>query len=69
MSQNKLLLAALKREPWSSRDIYIHLGIGRAASRINELRRKFNIETKMIAVKNRYGDTCRVAEYHYVGKL
>lgn len=69
MSQNKLLLAALKREPWTTGELFIHLGIGRPASRVNELREHHDIYTEMITIKNRHGDNIRVGKYHYRGKL
>ncbi len=40
------------------------LGVLRLASRIDELRQEgYDIETKMIAVLNRYGERCRIASY------
>lgn len=40
------------------------LGILRLASRVSDLRRKgYQINSKMIKVKNRFGEVCRVAEY------
>ena len=68
-NQNTELLRALKTYPLTTGEIYLLLGIGRPASRINELRRKHDIETKMVAVKNRYGDISRVAKYIYHGEL
>ena len=40
------------------------LGIMRLASRISDLRKKgYHIESKMVKVENRYGETCRVKRY------
>lgn len=41
------------------------LGIARLASRVSELNLKdgFNIQSKMVEVKNRWGETATVAEY------
>ena len=40
------------------------LGIMRLASRISDLRRKgYDIESKLVKVENRYGETCRVKRY------
>ena len=40
------------------------LGVMRLASRISDLRKKgWDIESKMVAVKNRFGETCRVKRY------
>lgn len=40
------------------------LGVMRLASRINDLRREgHNITSRMIDVPNRWGETCKVAEY------
>lgn len=40
------------------------LGILRLASRVSDLRRRgYQINSKIIKVKNRFGETCRVAEY------
>lgn len=44
-------------------------GCMRLASRISELRDEFyNIETRMIKVKNRYGETVSVAKYVLKGE-
>lgn len=40
------------------------LGILRLASRVSDLRRRgYQITSKIIKVKNRFGETCRIAEY------
>ena len=44
------------------------LGVMRLASRISELRRNgYVISSKMVKVKNRYGETCRVKRYFLEG--
>lgn len=45
-------------------DALNELGVMRLASRISELRRNgYEIASKMVKVKNRYGETCRVKRY------
>lgn len=40
------------------------LGCMRLASRISDLRRQgYNIESKFVPVKNRYGETCHIKRY------
>lgn len=44
------------------------LGVMRLASRISDLRKQGeNIDSKMIKVKNRYGETCSVKSYFMAG--
>ena len=44
------------------------IGVMRLASRVSELRRNgYGITSKMVKVKNRYGETCRVKRYSFVG--
>ena len=44
------------------------IGVGRLASRVFDMRTKgVNIQKEMIAVKNRKGETCRVARYAIPG--
>jgi hypothetical protein len=46
------------------------LGVMRLASRISELRRNgCAISSKMVKVKNRYGETCRVKRYTFEGDV
>lgn len=41
------------------------LGVMRLASRISDLnRRGYRIDSEMVKVKNRYGETCRVKRYY-----
>lgn len=40
------------------------LGILRLASRVSDLRKRgYQINSKIIKVNNRFGETCRIAEY------
>ena len=49
-------------------DALNELGVMRLASRISELRRNgYEIASKMVKVKNRYGETCRVKRYTLKG--
>ena len=44
------------------------LGVFRLASRISELRKNgHKIESQMVKVENRYGETCRVKRYFLKG--
>jgi len=44
------------------------LGVMRLASRISELKKNgYVITSKMVRVKNRYGETCRVKRYSLYG--
>lgn len=44
------------------------LGVMRLASRISELKKNgYVIHSKMVRVKNRYGETCRVKRYSLYG--
>lgn len=48
----------------TSREAINDLGVYRLASRISELRKNgYAINRRMIKVKNRYGESCTVAEY------
>ena len=43
-----------------------HLGVMRLASRVSELRKNgHQIESQMVKVENRYGETCRVKRYSF----
>ena len=65
MSQNSMLLRELKNRPMTTLQIIRELGIIRPAARVEELRYNHKIETRMVKVENRFGDTCRVARYVY----
>lgn len=46
----------------------IDLGVMRLASRISELKKEgYEIQSKIIAVRNRYGEPCYVKEYRLIG--
>lgn len=46
----------------------VDIGVMRLASRISELKRDgYQINKKMVAVKNRYGETCHVNQYSLRG--
>jgi len=63
-SQCDRLLKALRRRPMTTRQIEDRLGIGRPASRVDELRQAgYDIETTLVPVVNRYGERARVARY------
>ena len=48
----------------------LNLGVLRLASRISEIRKNgFEIESKMVKVQNRYGETCRVKRYSLKGDV
>lgn len=50
----------------TQREASIELGVERLPSRIHELRKiGYPIIGKMVPVKNRYGETCRVKRYTY----
>ncbi|MDE6504841.1 MAG: helix-turn-helix domain-containing protein [Clostridia bacterium] len=52
----------------TSREAMNDLGCMRLASRISELRKDgYEINRRMIKVRNRYGESCTVAEY-YLGE-
>ena len=49
----------------TQREALYDLGVARLASRISDLKKAgHNIESKMEAVKNRYGETCYVKRYY-----
>lgn len=46
-----------------------HFGCMRLSGRIHDLREcGYNISSELVDVKNRYGNTCRVARYRLVEK-
>lgn len=59
---------ALKLGPVNPMQAWAELGIYRAAARAADLRdRGVPVKTRKVEVKNRFGETCRVAEY-YLGE-
>lgn len=66
MSQNKDLLRYLKmhRKGITALKAYEKFGIMRLSARILDLKNSgHKIESKMIVVKNRRGESCRVSNY------
>ena len=62
--QNAALLDALQRKPMTATEIWQELGIARASARVFDLRTEgHDIRSEAITVRNRHGDTCRVALY------
>jgi len=62
--QCERLLKALRQRDMTTREIENELGIGRPASRVDDLRQAgYPIITFTETVTNRYGETCRVARY------
>lgn len=64
MSQEKRILERLKKGPMTKLEAITQLGVLNVGARILELRRQGHaIKTEMINVRNRFGESCRVAEY------
>ena len=65
MTQNERILAYLKKHGEITQlDAIEFLGVMRLASRVSDLRKKgYPIESKMVSVRNRYGESCRVKSY------
>lgn len=66
MTQKRMVLSDLKRSKRgiTSLKAFEKYGITRLSAVIFELRDEgYDIKTDMIAVKNRYGETCHVANY------
>lgn len=64
-TQCERVLARLKQGPLNPLQSWQELGIYRLAPRCEELRKAgFDIRTKRIEVHNKFGEKCRVAEYH-----
>lgn len=64
LSQTERVLKHLERKSITSLEAFDKYGITRLSAVIFNLRDAgYDIGTEMIEVKNRYGDTCRVAEY------
>ncbi len=52
----------------TQREALCDLGVARLASRISDLKKAgYNIESKMEAVKNRFGEKCYVKRYYTGG--
>lgn len=65
MKQQTLrLLEALRKRSMTTKQIRDELGIGMPATRVHELRGAgYCIETDRVSVANRFGETCRAAQY------
>lgn len=65
MTQCERLLEYLnKHDSITQMEALNELGIMRLASRVSDLNRQgYDIQKKMIVVKNRYGESCCVASY------
>jgi len=65
MSQENRLLTYLKiNKTITANQALSELGIARLAARVYRLKEKgFIIHTNIIEVENKYGETCRIAEY------
>ena len=64
MSQCERLLARLKRGPITPLEAWSELGIYRLGARVYDLKEQgHEITKKMVAVSNKFGEECRVAQY------
>jgi len=65
MTQAERVLVFMQRHGWITQDdADRRLGIRRLAARIHDLRNQgYDIEAGQLEVRNRYGETCRIARY------
>lgn len=64
-TQCERLHEALKKGPVNPLEAWQLLGIYRVSGRVLDLReRGIPVKTRKIKVSNRFGETCRVAEYY-----
>lgn len=64
MSQCERLLARLKRGPITPLEAWSELGIYRLGARVFDLKEQgHEITREMVAVSNKFGEECRVAQY------
>lgn len=66
MTQNQIVLNWLKGKgnKLTSLDAYQRWGVQRLGARVWDLRRQgYKIKAEIVAVSNRFGDKCRVAQY------
>ena len=69
MTQCDRLLKRLQEGPVTPMQAWNELGIYRLAPRVLDLRaRGHDIARQLVAVDNRFGETCHVAQYHLVGQ-
>lgn len=65
---NRVLAHLLAHGSITQQDAMVDLGVMRLASRVSELKEAgYPITGEMVAVKNRYGETCRVKRYTLQG--
>ena len=68
-SQDERVLAWLRhRGPLTHRIADDEMAITRLGACIHRLKKVHNIQARTIKVKNRYGQTCSVAEYHFLAE-
>lgn len=64
MSQCDRLIDYMQFQPITPMEAWNELGIYRLAARIHEIREQgYAITRENVEVTNRYGETCRVAQY------
>ena len=69
MTQTERLLERLREYPVTPLDSWVDLGIYRLAARVFDLRNQgHNIEKTMVKVRNKFGETVKVAEYRLRGE-
>lgn len=69
MSQLDRVVKELEKGPITQAEALKRIGVAILGARILDLReRGYLIHSRMIEVKNRFGDTCRVAEYSLIQK-
>lgn len=64
-TQNQRILDYIEENGWITQfEAMKELGVMRLASRVSDLRKRgYSITSEMMAVKNRYGETCHVKRY------
>ena len=69
MTQTERLLERLREYPVTPLDSWVDLGIYRLAARVFDLRNQgHDIEKTMTKVRNKFGETVKVAEYRLRGE-
>ena len=69
MTQCNRLLARLKRGPITPLEAWSELGIYRLGARVFDLKEQgHEITREMVAVSNKFGEECRVAQYTLMRK-
>lgn len=63
-AQNTKVLEALRQGPMTALDAFQRFGVLRMSARVFDLRQAgYDIRSRQVAVTNRDGQTCRVAQY------